>query len=513
MITGGAWTNNGFLIKADTESADLTVFASSDYATESQRPKLTIVYDLPGEHTYGVTPTPTFTNSALFESNDLTEFTGSSGAVAASAASKYGGSYGMDCTLSTTAAYGYWSTLGGVTRSVTEFMFDPNSATLPTWTTICEIQNGSADGIFRINVMKSVGQSTYTVTVSTHQYTRQQSYSLGSESNVWSMAKWFSNITDAYHKIRINCNLFKINQPSFEPLYGGEIHLFIDDVFVGSITRTSGPTVGLIAKTRQSDSGLTTVRYGTAQAPVTGVSGTLYFDNIYRSSTYSDLVVPQRLVTKSDKILFRASAEGNEDWLEPNKIELIEGSTGTLKIEFDTGTVTSATVLSYRNRQTAYLFKTNTCDVNENIVTTPPYADIVGNDDYTVEITAEIDGRQIVRRLFLRGISHGDETRGTFVVPSVIDRIVGASETLEVVFENADAISSPSVAAYRDGQTVTTTVFPNGSSAATNNSMITPTMTGLVGDQKYILEFTATVDGYVTIRKVALRAHHHGEEL
>lgn len=512
-IIAGAYTNYGWLIKADTESADLYGLFSSSWINESQRPKLTIEYDLPGEHDYGDTPTPAYTQMADLEENDLSEFTGSSGGVATAAAAKYAGTYGLACTLSAAAAYVYWSNLGGATRCVTEFMFDPNSATVANFIPICEIMNGNGDGIFRINAMKSSGQTTYTIAVSTHQYTRQSSYALGSENNVWSMAKWYSNITDAYHKIRINCNLFNLREPSFESLFGGECHLFIDDVFVGSITRRSGPSVGLIAKVRQSDSGITTARYGVTQTPPSGLSGTLYFDNLYESATYSDLIIPQRLVTKSDKILYRASAEGDENWIEPRITELIAGSTGTIKVEFDTGTVTAANVQSYREGRESPIFPASACSVSENIVTTPAYGGLVGNNDYTIEISAVIDGRVVVRRLIIKCIEHGDETEGTFVEPATIDRVAGSSETFEVVFENAEEVSSPSTAAYRDRQTLTTTLFPNGSSVASGNAMITPTMTGLVGDQKYILEFSATIDGYTTIRKVALRAHIHGEEL
>lgn len=43
MIPSGAWTNNGFLIKADTETDDAYAFASSDNATSANRPKLALV--------------------------------------------------------------------------------------------------------------------------------------------------------------------------------------------------------------------------------------------------------------------------------------------------------------------------------------------------------------------------------------------------------------------------------------------------------------------------------------
>ncbi len=44
MITGGSFTNNGFLIKADTEASDNYRFASSSDGTAANRPKLVVLY-------------------------------------------------------------------------------------------------------------------------------------------------------------------------------------------------------------------------------------------------------------------------------------------------------------------------------------------------------------------------------------------------------------------------------------------------------------------------------------
>jgi hypothetical protein len=44
----GTFTNNGILVKMDTENTDLHAFRSSDYATAGERPKLVIAYTLPG---------------------------------------------------------------------------------------------------------------------------------------------------------------------------------------------------------------------------------------------------------------------------------------------------------------------------------------------------------------------------------------------------------------------------------------------------------------------------------
>lgn len=47
MIPGGSFTNNGFLVKVDTENTDMYVFASSDNATAANRPKLILTYTTP----------------------------------------------------------------------------------------------------------------------------------------------------------------------------------------------------------------------------------------------------------------------------------------------------------------------------------------------------------------------------------------------------------------------------------------------------------------------------------
>lgn len=47
MITGGVFTNNGFLIQADTENYDAYQFYSSDNGTEADNPKLVVTYTLP----------------------------------------------------------------------------------------------------------------------------------------------------------------------------------------------------------------------------------------------------------------------------------------------------------------------------------------------------------------------------------------------------------------------------------------------------------------------------------
>lgn len=47
LLTGGSFTNNGFIIKMNTENEDQQQFRSSDYGTAGERPKLAIVYSPP----------------------------------------------------------------------------------------------------------------------------------------------------------------------------------------------------------------------------------------------------------------------------------------------------------------------------------------------------------------------------------------------------------------------------------------------------------------------------------
>jgi len=47
-IVAGTVTNNGFLLKADTETDDCYIFASSDHATAGYRPRILVTYTLSG---------------------------------------------------------------------------------------------------------------------------------------------------------------------------------------------------------------------------------------------------------------------------------------------------------------------------------------------------------------------------------------------------------------------------------------------------------------------------------
>ena len=56
-MVAGTFANNGFMVKADTETNDMYQFRSSDWTTAGERPKLVIDYTVP-------TNTPTPTNTA-----------------------------------------------------------------------------------------------------------------------------------------------------------------------------------------------------------------------------------------------------------------------------------------------------------------------------------------------------------------------------------------------------------------------------------------------------------------
>jgi len=60
-LVSGAFTNNGFIVVADTELNDRFNYRTSDHGTASQRPKLVVQYTLPP-----ITSTPTSTATAAF---------------------------------------------------------------------------------------------------------------------------------------------------------------------------------------------------------------------------------------------------------------------------------------------------------------------------------------------------------------------------------------------------------------------------------------------------------------
>jgi hypothetical protein len=367
------------------------------------------------------------TKVANLETNDFSEFDGTTGTdLTVAAAAKYAGSYGVSCALAdTTARYTYWNTLGNVTNSVVEFYFDPNTATLPGFVPICELLNNAGDGVFRVYIMRSTGQSTYTVAVGTRQYTRQSSYALGSEQNQWSLSMFYYNMTDAFHKIRLDCKLAPDTSLSFDPLYSGQVSLFVDDVLIGSVTENSGVT----SLTRRQDGGLVTVRFGACETLPTGSSGTLYFDNHGWSKTYSDLLVPPRFRTQSDTFLFRGSTKEDDTWLYPMVVQRTEGSSGTLDVLIeDAGVITSATVQAYLNNSTNALFATSACTANDTVITTPSMSGLVGNNTYVIEFTITVDGRTIIRKLQIQSVRHGEEDGGIFVEPEEIYKIAGSSD-------------------------------------------------------------------------------------
>ncbi len=454
------------------------------------------------------------TKTATLETNDLTQFDGSTGTgLTVTAGSKYSGTYGLNLAISDlTARYVYWNSLGNVLSSVSDFMFDPNSATVPYFMPICEVLNNNGDGIFRVYAMKSVGQTTYTLALATHQYTRQSSYALGSERDTWVMSKWYYNMTDTYHKIRLDCRLAPSNARTFEPLYKGECSLLVDDVLIGSMTEESGQ----VSLTRRADGGMVTIRYGVCAVPGTGTTGTLFFDEFGWSKTYSDILIPAKFHTVSDNFLFRASGKEGENWCDPPIIERSVGSTGTFDILFDDSrSITSATVQAYLNSDTSAIFATSACTVSENIITTPSMSGLVGNNKYIVELTLILEGRTVIRRFMIQSVRSGDISAGIFVDPPEYYLIEGSSDRLMIVFSDVASITAATTAtkAYQSNIDKTTTLFPAGSSTASNNALITPTMTGLTLNNKYVLEFTSTIDSRTVVRKLVVYSLKHGGAL
>lgn len=93
--------------------------------------------------------------------------------------------------------------------------------------------------------------------------------------------------------------------------------------------------------------------------------------------------------------------------------------------------------------------------------------------------------------------------------------IVGESVVYAHKWLEADSVTSPSAAVYFKGVDVTTTVMPAGTNSVSGNIQIAKPLVANSSHAggKYVLEFTATVDGNTEIRKYQLDCIARGQEL
>lgn len=78
--------------------------------------------------------------------------------------------------------------------------------------------------------------------------------------------------------------------------------------------------------------------------------------------------------------------------------------------------------------------------------------------------------------------------------------VEGESVVLNCTFTGATSLSAGTLKAYRKKNDVTSTVFPSGSSTATGNVLTLPPLTGLVGNNRYVVSVQASIDGGSDVR-------------
>lgn len=90
--------------------------------------------------------------------------------------------------------------------------------------------------------------------------------------------------------------------------------------------------------------------------------------------------------------------------------------------------------------------------------------------------------------------------------------VAGESLTMVWVFEGATSVSNPSVAGYKDGTDVTSTLFPTNSPSASGNTVTFSPLTGMVGGDTYVVVLTATVDGSTRLTKIVIKTAAAADE-
>lgn len=92
----------------------------------------------------------------------------------------------------------------------------------------------------------------------------------------------------------------------------------------------------------------------------------------------------------------------------------------------------------------------------------------------------------------------------THVTESPRYTVAGESLTMTWVFEGATACSAPAVTAYKDGTTITSTLFPTNTPSASGNTVTFSPLTGMVGGDRYVVALTVTVDGSTRVVKLVV---------
>jgi hypothetical protein len=82
-----------------------------------------------------------------------------------------------------------------------------------------------------------------------------------------------------------------------------------------------------------------------------------------------------------------------------------------------------------------------------------------------------------------------------FLEESPIYQGAGATVPYSVTFPFATTVAAGTIAVYKNGADVTSTVMPSGSHSASGNVLTLKPLTALTGGETYLISIAATVDG------------------
>lgn len=275
----GTFTNNGFILAAETELNDRFDFKTSDNSNSSQRPMLVLQYTSPST----TPPPPGYLFGDGFESGDFSawdwaETGGGDLSVTTTAAAI--GTYGMQAVINdTTAIKLYDNTPAGEKHYSVRFYLDPNSVSIPTGS--FNILTGTSINWAFCLYLEQIG-TDYRLTT------------CGREDN----SDWYDGkpvyIQDQWQSIEMEWKA-----ASAVGANDGYLRLYVNDVLMDEVANLDTDTLGI-----------NDVTLGVGDIP-TGTSGTIYFDG-FESRTGNFIGVdpngPQLPVPLTD-LIFRDGFE------------------------------------------------------------------------------------------------------------------------------------------------------------------------------------------------------------
>jgi hypothetical protein len=349
-----------------------------------------------------------WTKTADFEENDLTDFDSTTGAgLATSTASKYSGTYGLGVATGTAPAYGSFTSLGSVARVETKLMFDPNSSVFAALVPVAEVLNSGSYGVSRICVTKPTGSANYIACLQGRNIYRANSDSV-LENDWWVNSLQYPTFTDAYHSFRMITiiRLAGDAESAYGSFPGGissvpsyafsvftyDTFLFVDDIFSATVSGKYSQELGRLDR----------LNYGITDTVKTGISGTMFFDDISWAQNEASVAVP---------MLLKARASSSNIWTNPREQTLVQGSTGALSLLWeDCGAISTPVATAYLNNEPdATIFPSGSDSSSVNIQTSKPLAALIGGNNYVVSFSATIDGKTVIKKHIIHCVMPGDE--------------------------------------------------------------------------------------------------------